>query len=795
MRLLNTKTAVLHQFNNPTDIPPYAILSHVWQKEEQSLQDISDPAKRDAAHPWAHISQKIRDCCTFAAREGFKWIWIDTCCIDKTSSSELSEAINSMYAWYAAADVCYVWLHDVDDTHPSQSGPSSFSQTTWFTRGWTLQELLAPRYVVFLSRKWHTVGTKQTLAHRISRITGIDDDVLLQIVDLHEVGVARRMSWAATRRTTREEDRAYSLMGIFDVNMSTIYGEGSKAFLRLQIEILKQCPDQTIFAWGRPSIDCHALIANFSSVMVTKELRDSTVRSLLASSPADFEHSGNISPISLDSLSELLGQFDLAPPEYSTTAYGMRTAFPIVDIPSLGRDPGISIAILACQDSEGNLVVLFLNQRRILWISAAEYLVYRVGADLYPNSFPFQPPQYYRLGRIHLSSRDDSSFLKNIAVHPVFIEYNPFSVRSSLPKPPSHSRRSTRVSYAFFFPAWLLESAGITATLDDHQTIEHEDGITVEFTPGGPTQRTIIFARDPPPSPPPRYGNGGPQGIRLSMSSHCSCGVSPLRHPMSISIDLMVPEHNTRPDGHASFGRHRRRRSLSAILKNDHRFVQMMLNAPASPSPCEHVQLPIRPGHAPIPERSPALEGEVEQAWQCANKRTHIPTISNPSILLSFNSVLGSVSVGLKRWDGCRKSNAAYVYIVELKITSSYQVPDPERQASLPTYTHGVVPETGVIVYPTEESSGHQTRENVLGLAQYADDDDHSPLAVVEGEQPFEDGTGESAVLSPLSPTWSSSSFDGEIPSHSPHIRRYLSPNLEPGFSPWINVIPGIPYT
>ncbi|PIL33366.1 hypothetical protein GSI_03984 [Ganoderma sinense ZZ0214-1] len=259
-----------------------------------------------------------------------------------------------MYSWYAAANVCYVWLHDVDDTHPSESGPASFSRSVWFTRGWTLQELLAPRYVVFLSKKWHTLGTKQTLAHRITRVTGIDEDVLLKMVDLHEVSVARRMSWAAMRRTTREEDRAYSLMGIFDVNMPTIYGEGSKAFLRLQVEILKQCPDQSIFAWGRPSIDYHTLINNFSSVMVTKELRDSNHRSLLAPSPAEFEHAGSISPIPLDGLSELLEEPHLVPPE----------SFPIVNIPSLGRDPGILMAILACQDAEGNLIVLFLNQRR-----------------------------------------------------------------------------------------------------------------------------------------------------------------------------------------------------------------------------------------------------------------------------------------------------------------------------------------------------------------------------------------------------------------------------------------------
>ncbi|KAM5530181.1 hypothetical protein V8D89_016147 [Ganoderma adspersum] len=579
-----------------------------------------------ALTPVTFVTILVRDCCTFAARDGFEWIWIDTCCIDKTSSSELSEAINSMYAWYAAADVCYVWLHDVDDIHPSQSGPTSFSRSAWFTRGWTLQELLAPRYVVFLSKKWHTLGTKQTLGHRIKTVTGISEDVLSKTVDLHAVSVARRMSWAATRRTTRDEDLAYSLMGIFDVNMPTIYGE--------------------VFVFRSRSSN------------IPKELRDSSLRSLLAPSPAEFEHSRSITPISLDNLSELLEQPDLAPPEYTTTAYGMRTAFPIVNIPSLGRDLGISVAILACQDDEG-LVVLFLSQRRSLWTSAPQYLVYRVGADLYPNVSPSRSSEYHRLGRIHVGARADRSFLTNLAVHPLFIEYNPISVKSSLRGPPSPNHRSNRMSYAFFFPAWLLESGGITATLDGHQTIEHEDGIMVEFTPDGPTQRTIIFARDPPPSPSSRSGNVELQGIRLSMFSHCSCEANPLRHPMSIAIDLMVPEHDSSPGGHPSSGTHRRCRSLNAILKDNHQVVQSR-----------------------IPGQPTAHEDQVEGAWHA----------------------LGRVSIGLKRWNGCHKTKATYVYIVE--ITNPYRVMDPERQASLPTYTHAVVPETGVIVYPAVVKQG-----------------------------------------------------------------------------------------
>ena len=136
MRLLNTKTAKLEDFNDPLHLPPYAILSHVWRDPgEQSFQEVNALRKED--DPRACVSDKIRQCCIFAEKEGFEWIWIDTCCIDKSSSAELSEAINSMYAWYAAADICYVYMHDVEDTHPSRA--PSFRRSAWFKRGWTLQ--------------------------------------------------------------------------------------------------------------------------------------------------------------------------------------------------------------------------------------------------------------------------------------------------------------------------------------------------------------------------------------------------------------------------------------------------------------------------------------------------------------------------------------------------------------------------------------------------------------------------------------------------------------------------------
>ncbi|EIW58294.1 uncharacterized protein TRAVEDRAFT_82962, partial [Trametes versicolor FP-101664 SS1] len=192
---------------------------------------------------------KIKAACQVAREDGFLLLWIDTCCIDKSSSTELSEAINSMFEWYELADICYAYLADVPgDDDPTQA-VSLFWQSRWHTRGWTLQELIAPTRVVFLTRSWGFLGTKAGLASTLEKITGVDFSILTGHATVHSASVARRMSWAACRETTRIEDRAYSLLGIFGMHMSPIYGEGENAFLRLQEEIVKTIPDHSIFAW------------------------------------------------------------------------------------------------------------------------------------------------------------------------------------------------------------------------------------------------------------------------------------------------------------------------------------------------------------------------------------------------------------------------------------------------------------------------------------------------------------------------------------------------------------------
>jgi hypothetical protein len=177
-----------------------------------------------------------------AIADGYRYLWIDTCCIDKSSSTELSEAINSMFQWYQKAGVCYAYVEDVQ--------LENFSTSRWFTRGWTLQELLAPSDVMFFGIGWTRLGTKFDLYGEISKVTGIEWEVLINEDFLRKKSIAQRMSWASKRKTTRLEDAAYCLLGIFGVNMPLLYGEGKNAFIRLQEEILKSSVDQSLFAWS-----------------------------------------------------------------------------------------------------------------------------------------------------------------------------------------------------------------------------------------------------------------------------------------------------------------------------------------------------------------------------------------------------------------------------------------------------------------------------------------------------------------------------------------------------------------
>lgn len=239
MRLLNTTTLELEEFYD-YQIPDYAILSHRWGavNEEVSYNDYISGRKRTTAG-----YAKIVNLCQLAHRKGLAYCWIDTCCIDKSSSSELSEAINSMYSWYQRAQICFAYLADISDV-------SELAQSDWFSRGWTLQELIAPGDVVFRNRDWDWIGNRYGLRQEIASITGIDQALLEGERCLDWYSNAQIMSWAAHRTTSRREDEAYCLLGLFRVNMPLLYGEGSDAFRRLQETIMTRMEDNSLFLWG-----------------------------------------------------------------------------------------------------------------------------------------------------------------------------------------------------------------------------------------------------------------------------------------------------------------------------------------------------------------------------------------------------------------------------------------------------------------------------------------------------------------------------------------------------------------
>ena len=258
MWVLSTDRAELHFFPDPEQVPGgYAALSHVWdQGMEQTFQDIrriQQYCKRDpGVNPRDRVCDKIRRCCELAARHGYKWVWIDTCCIDKTSSADLSEAINSMFRYYSLAHICYGYLQDVSYYEPDFAGYDNhdeFRYSIWFTRGWTLQELIAPRFFLFLSNDWSVLGSRFDFAELLEWECGIPAALLRFEVSHRKYSITERMSWFGERKTTRVEDEAYCLLGLFDIHMPTLYGEGVNAFRRLQEELMRQSADTTLFAW------------------------------------------------------------------------------------------------------------------------------------------------------------------------------------------------------------------------------------------------------------------------------------------------------------------------------------------------------------------------------------------------------------------------------------------------------------------------------------------------------------------------------------------------------------------
>jgi hypothetical protein len=311
MRLINTTTLRLEEFTENV-VPSYAILSHTWGDTEVTFQDIDLLKNYETSGLRA---RKIRYCCKQARGDGLSHAWVDTCCIDKSSSAELSEAINSMFRWYRESQICYVYLSDLDLTVKDAAFATELAKCRWFTRGWTLQELLAPRQIKFFNRSWAFVGSKKDLSRLISRITRIDPIFIQSNPSLSSASIARRMSWASQRQTTRVEDLAYCLLGIFEINMPLLYGEGSRSFLRLQETIMKDSLDQSLFAWQSTE-------------------RTAKCAGVLATHPSQFKNSGDIFP------------YPTPGEPYSITNNGLRIQVPIATIPA---SSDTKVAVLGCQ--------------------------------------------------------------------------------------------------------------------------------------------------------------------------------------------------------------------------------------------------------------------------------------------------------------------------------------------------------------------------------------------------------------------------------------------------------------
>ena len=377
MYLVDTTTIEMHPFTG--EIPKYVILSHTWGNEEVTFEAMHklDKCTKDSAG-----YRKIVNSCGKAKEDGYRWVWVDTCCIDKRSSAELSEAINSMYRYYWEAEKCYAYLSDVPtlerEIQPTNmvadlnrhgigtqhemkyvlydngrfaeiSAPSSglagqqrdtsgFETSRWFKRGWTLQELLAPTTLEFYNSNWTMLGTKSSLAATIETATKIQRRYILDRSAIKKASLGLRLSWASGRKTSREEDIAYCLFGIVGVNMPLLYGEGKRAFHRLQVELLKTTMDHTIFAWSIR----HGYNA--------PDHRPVRYVGLLATTPFDFQ------PMHLADIRPFLPR-TIHGSKHDVTNVGLRIVLPCIDIES-----DTILALLHCQRERETLVGIRLKQ-------------------------------------------------------------------------------------------------------------------------------------------------------------------------------------------------------------------------------------------------------------------------------------------------------------------------------------------------------------------------------------------------------------------------------------------------
>ncbi|KAI0719748.1 heterokaryon incompatibility protein-domain-containing protein [Cerioporus squamosus] len=429
MRVLDTHTGEFFWLDEP-ETSIYAIVSHVWSpRGEQSYQELveiqkdvkkkirsqslastvpvkdtlwtrilnrlwpqsmrtvpsTDPPSVSIDAPYTvlsdpRVSDKVRNACAFARDRGYRYLWLDSCCIDKSSSAELSEAINSMYGWYASAEICLVYLADVDHDDQPRSEVSQFRKSKWHTRGWTLQEMIAPVHVLFLSRDWRVLGSKTSLEDLIENVTGVEREVLNHT---KELGAE----------------------------------EGAIAFMRLQEEILRTIPDQSISAWGPSLEDAWDDRPGFGRPVETRRAGSSLPRyepsSLLATTPTCFWSSRVLRSIPQH---ELVARISVSPQQFlyecTVTSSGVRVRLPLLESSSnriaVRSTSGVvrtihapRLTILACVDDRNYLVALPLSLRY-----TSDYGVHSVHQNLYevslgsgvlfPNQWWSMPDHYYR---------------------------------------------------------------------------------------------------------------------------------------------------------------------------------------------------------------------------------------------------------------------------------------------------------------------------------------------------------------------------------------------------------------
>ena len=361
MRLLSTHKIQVYEISSDTSsIPAYAILSHTWDGDEISLLDIeglhgyweSAAGSSDVLVSKKKSFEKIRRATRVARQHGFKYIWVDTCCVDRTNSDDVFEAVNNSYMWFQDAAACYAYLSDVEpaDRDDVFAEKSSFRRSRWFTRSWTLSELIAPEKMEFYARDWTHLGSKgaEKFLKLLAKLSGIPIDVLNRQTDLEDVSIATRMQWAAGRHTTRVEDIGYSLLGIFGVQISINYGEGSNAFIRLQQEILPKTHDQSLFAWFADDDPPQA---------PSQQAGEIKMWGLLADSPRRFAQSGNLQPVTNSTVAEI---------PWGMTGKGLRAGFIIRPCPEFGFSTDIYEAKLSCEpmDLSTSPPLIFLKR---LW--------------------------------------------------------------------------------------------------------------------------------------------------------------------------------------------------------------------------------------------------------------------------------------------------------------------------------------------------------------------------------------------------------------------------------------------